>query len=48
VVVLVPPESKLLHLTVSIAQHLSQTGDLLRICGDVEEFARALAVERKK
>jgi hypothetical protein len=48
VVVLVPPESKLLQLTVSIAQHLSQTGDLLRICGDVDEFSRALAAERKK
>lgn len=45
VVVLVAPESKLLHLTVSIAQHLSRTGDLLQICGDEAEFRRA--VERE-
>ena len=42
VVVLVAPESKLLHLTVSIAQHLSRTGDLLQICGDEAEFRRAM------
>lgn len=45
VMVLVPPESKLLHLTVSIAQHLSRTGDLLRICGDGTEFERAVAMD---
>jgi hypothetical protein len=45
VVVLVSPESKLLHLTVSIAQHLSRTGELLQICGDADEFRRA--VERE-
>ncbi len=45
VVVLVSAESKLLHLTVSIAQHLSRTGDLLQICGDEAEFRRA--VERE-
>ena len=43
VMVLVSPESKLLHLTVSIAQHLSRTGDLLRICGDAAEFEAAVA-----
>jgi hypothetical protein len=43
VAVLVAPESKLLHLTVSIAQHLSRTGDLLQIYGDEAEFRRALA-----
>lgn len=48
VVVLVPPESKLLHLTVSIAQHLSRTGDLLRICSEAEEFARLAANGQKK
>ena len=48
VMVLVPPESKLLHLTVSIAQHLSRTGDLLRICGDSQEFERAVEAETLK
>ena len=42
VVVLVPPESKLLHLTVSIAQHLSRTGELLQICSSADEFRRAV------
>jgi hypothetical protein len=38
VVILIPPESTLLHLTVSIAQHLSRTGGLIRICGVVADF----------
>ena len=42
VVILVSPESQLLHLTVSIARHLSRTGGLIRICGDVEEFQNAI------
>jgi hypothetical protein len=45
VVLLVPPDSKVLHLTVSIAQHLSRTGNLLRICADTQEFERAIADE---
>jgi hypothetical protein len=45
VVILVPPESPVLHLTISIAQHLSRTGNLLRLCGDAGEFQRALADE---
>jgi hypothetical protein len=43
VVLLVPPESRVLHLSVSIAQHLSRTGNLIRICGDVGEFERWIA-----
>ncbi len=43
VVVLVSPESQLLHLTVSIVQHLSRTGGLIRICGELQEFRTALA-----
>lgn len=35
-------ESKLLHLTVSIAKHLSRTGNLIGICSNVEEFAAAI------
>jgi hypothetical protein len=42
VVILVSPESKLLHLTVSIAQHLSRTGGLIRICGTPDEFLAAI------
>jgi hypothetical protein len=42
VVLLVPPESRVLHLSVSIAQHLSRTGNLLRICGDVDDFTAAV------
>jgi hypothetical protein len=38
VIILVPPESKLLHLTVSIVQHISRTGGLIRICGNAHEF----------
>ncbi len=34
--------SKLVHLTVSIAQHLSRTGDLIQIHSDRESFARQL------
>jgi hypothetical protein len=43
IVLLVPPESKVLHLTVSIAQHLSRTGNLIRICGEIGEFNQAIA-----
>ena len=42
VVILVSPESQLLHLTVSIARHLSRTGGLIRICGDLNEFQSAI------
>ena len=38
VAILVPPESKLLHLTVSIVQHLSGMGGLLQIHGDPAKF----------
>lgn len=43
IVLLVPPESKFLHLTISIAQHLSRTGNLIRICGELGEFNQAIA-----
>jgi hypothetical protein len=46
VVLLAPAESRVLHLSVSIAQHLSRTGNLIRICGDVAEFKRAIFDER--
>lgn len=39
--ILVSPESKLLHLTVSIVQHISRTGGLIRICDDAAEFEAA-------
>lgn len=42
---LVPQESRVLHLSVSIAQHLSRTGDLIRICGSADEFERMIAEE---
>ena len=42
VVMLVPPESQLLHLTVSIVKHLSRTGGLIRICGELAEFREAI------
>ena len=42
VVLLVPPESRVLHLSVSIARHLSQTGNLIRIYGDTNEFQAAI------
>jgi hypothetical protein len=42
VVILVPPESQLLHLTVSIVQHLSRTGGLIRICDELGEFRAAI------
>ena len=42
VVILVPPESQLLHLTVSIAQHLSRTHGLIRICATLDDFQTAL------
>jgi hypothetical protein len=45
VVILVPPESKLLHLTVSIVQHISRTGGLIRICGETAEFEAAIRKE---
>lgn len=40
--ILVLPESKLLHLTVSIVQHLSGMGGLLQIHADVPRFNAAL------
>jgi hypothetical protein len=40
--VLIPESSKLVHLTVSIAKHLSRTGDLLQICSGQEEFEEAI------
>ena len=40
--IMVPPESKLLHLTVSIVQHLSGMGGVLQIFGDVERFQAAI------
>lgn len=45
IVLLVLPESKVLHLTLSIAQLLSRTGSLFRLCGDVDEFARMVRDE---
>jgi hypothetical protein len=45
VTLLVPPESRVLHLSVSIAQHLSRTGNLIRICGNSDEFGRLIANE---
>lgn len=41
-VVLIPEGSKLLHLTVSIAKHLSRTGDVIRICSTQSEFDGAI------
>ena len=41
--VLVPEKSKLLHLTVSIAKHLSRTGDLIGIHSELEEFSALIA-----
>lgn len=45
VVIMVPPESKLLHLTVSIVQHLSGMGGLLQIFGDTARFRAAIQQE---
>jgi hypothetical protein len=45
VVLLVPPESRVLHLSVSIAQHLSRTGELIHICGCADEFERIMQDE---
>jgi hypothetical protein len=45
VVILVSPQSQLLHLTVSIAQHLSRTEGLIRICGEISEFHDAIRRE---
>ena len=42
VLILVPPESQLLHLTVSIAQHLSRTHGLIRICATIDDFHAAV------
>lgn len=36
--ILIPPEAKVLHLTVAIARHLSRTGDLISIHLDAENF----------
>lgn len=41
-IILIPENSKLLHLTVSIAQHLSRTGNLIRICSNQAEFDDAV------
>jgi hypothetical protein len=30
-------------LSVSIAQHLSRTGNLIRICGKLDEFGKAIS-----
>jgi hypothetical protein len=40
--VFIPDESKLLHLTVSIARHLSRTGNLIGICSTSDEFTAAI------
>lgn len=40
--VLVAPQAKLMHLTISVAKHLSRTGDLLHICQDMNEFVAAM------
>lgn len=40
--ILIPPEAKVLHLTVAIARHLSRTGDLISIHLDAENFHRAV------
>lgn len=45
VAILVQPESKLLHLTVSIVQHVSRTGGLIRIHGETVEFEEAIRKE---
>ena len=45
IVVLILPESKLLHLTVSIVQHLSGIGRLLQIFSDPDRFFAALRQE---
>jgi hypothetical protein len=42
VAIMVPPDSKLLHLTVSIVQHLSGMGGLLQIYGDTAKFHAAI------
>ena len=46
VLVLVDPDAKLTHLTVSIAQHLSRTGSLIRVTTDAASFAAEVAKER--
>ena len=46
VLVLVDPEAKLTHLTVSIAQHLSRTGNLIGVTTDAASFAAEVARER--
>lgn len=45
VVVLVHPESRLTLLTVSIARHLSHTGDLIHISTDADAFEAQVARE---
>ena len=48
VAVLSLPESKLLHLTVKIVQHLSGVGGLFQIVGDAETFEAAIRQEVPK
>jgi hypothetical protein len=43
--IMVAPESKLLHLTVSIVQHLSGMGGLLQIYGEPAKFRAAIQQE---
>ena len=45
IVILVLPESKLLHLTVKIVQHLSGVGKLFRIFSDPQNFHTAIKRE---
>jgi hypothetical protein len=45
VAILVSPDSKLLHLTVSIVQHLLGMGGLLQIYGDTAKFHAAIKTE---
>ena len=40
--ILIPPEAKVLQLTVAIARHLSRTGDLISIHLDAENFNSAV------
>ena len=43
--ILVAPQSKLLHLTVSIVQHLSGMGGQLRVFGSDQDFTKAIQAE---
>jgi len=46
VTILVNAESKLLHLTIKIVKHLSNTGGLLQIIDDAKAFHESVARER--